>query len=403
MLVLINLSIFSQYAEIRAKQENLKSWEQSKDYGVFYPVNVGYDVEDIQHGSPKTTAAEAIELYPVLNRMGAVFIEALMYDEMSLILNKDREGIRSVKVNPNYLREFPVYFAHNQPVQVTEDTSDWILLVPEKYSNRENEIMSYFHKERADAYEYEEHFFRRAVPDSVKNQQIKIIWLADDQKIFSFNPKVFPAENNMIIDPIIQVVTEENSICADRANIMTGGGGTDPLKVRLINRDTALTLRTLEPELKRLKLDDNLKHLITVEQFVLQQIYDLQKWMNHLLLISLGLIAGLLILVVQNLTIFFNKYQRKFIVRRLFGIGFFRTYKEYILLFSVTWAFQLLISFFVNRAGAYIHFIGKLNEVADIKLFAVAAGLILFELAASVMVLVIIEQKNKVKVLKGGI
>ena len=164
-----------------------------------------------------------------------------------------------------------------------------------------------------------------------------------------------------------------------------------------------VVLRTLEPELKRLKLDDNLKHLITVEQFVLQQIYDLQKWMNHLLLISLGLIAGLLILVVQNLTIFFNKYQRKFIVRRLFGIGFFRTYKEYILLFSVTWAFQLLISFFVNRAGAYIHFIGKLNEVADIKLFAVAAGLILFELAASVMVLVIIEQKNKVKVLKGGI
>ena len=73
------------------------------------------------------------------------------------------------------------------------------------------------------------------------------------------------------------------------------------------------------------------------------------------------------------------------------------------MLFSVTWAFQLLISFFVNRAGAYIPFIGKLNEVADIKLFAVAAGLILFELAASVMVLVIIEQKNKVKVLKGGI
>jgi len=171
LLVLISLSIFSQYAEIRAKQENLKSWEQSKDYGVFYPVNVGYDVEDIQHGSPKTTAAEAIELYPVLNRMGAVFIEAHMYDEMSLIFNKDWEGIRSVKVNPNYLREFPVYFAHNQPVQVTEDTSDWILLVPEKYSNRENEIMSYFHKERADAYEFEEHFFRRAVPDSVKNQQ----------------------------------------------------------------------------------------------------------------------------------------------------------------------------------------------------------------------------------------
>jgi len=409
LVVLIGLSLWNQYTDIRAKQENLKSWEQSKDYGVFYPVNVGYDLEDIQHGSPKATAAEAIELYPVLNRMGALFIEARMYEERALILNKDWEGIRSIKVNPNYLRKFPVYDIHNNPVQVSEDTSDWILLAPEKYRHREKEIMSFFQKARTGAmgyegaYEWEERFFKRVVPDSVKNQQIKIIWLANDQKIFSFNPKVFPAENSMIIDPIIQVVTEKNSICADRADMITGGGGADPLKVRLINRDTALTLSTLEPELKRLKLDDNLKHLITVDQFVLQEIYNLQKWMNYLLLISLGLIAGLLILVVQNLTIFFNKYQRKFIVRRLFGTDFFKTYKEYILLFSVTWAFQLLICFIMNRAGANIPFIGKPNEAADTKLFAVAAGLILFELAASVMALVIIEQKNKVKVLKGGI
>ncbi|QSZ27661.1 DUF1430 domain-containing protein [Aceticella autotrophica] len=392
LAVMVGLSIFSQYAEIRTKQENLKNWEQSKDYGIFYPVNIGNDIEDVQQGSRKETAIEAVELYPVLNKMGAVLIDALSYEERALLMNKGTDNIRSIKVNPNYLQRFPVYDLHNQPVHISEDTCDWILLVPEKYYNRENEIMNYFHKDRIDAYDAEEHCFGRLVPDSVKNQHIKIIWLTNNQKIFSFNPKVFPAENNMIIDPIIQVITEKNSICADRVNLINGHGGSDPLKVKLINRDTALTLRMLESELKRLKLDDNLQQLITVDQYVLQQIYDLQKWMNHLLLIIMGLIVGLLILMVQNLTIFFNKYQQKFIVRRLFGTGFFRTYKEYILLFTLTWIFQLLICLIVKPNGA-----------DDIKLLALAAGIILIEVAASVIALLVIEQKNKVKILKGGI
>jgi putative ABC transport system permease protein len=415
LLLFIGLSIWSQYAKIHTKQENLKSWEHSKDYGVIYPVEVGDDLEDVQHGSVKMTESEAIGLYPVLNRMGAVFIDAMMYEEPSLILNKDYHRIRSIKVNPNYLREFPVYDANNKPVQISEDTRDWILLVPEKYRNRENEIMSFFHKERADTYEAEERAFKRAVPDSVKNQQVRIIWLANDQKIFSFNPEVFPTENNVIIDPIIQVVTEKNSLVLDKANIFSGGGATDPLKIRLINRDTALTLKTLEPELKRLKLDDNLKHLVTVDQYVLQQIYNLQKQVNQLLFISLGLMAGLLLLVVQNLTIFFNKHQRKFIVRRLFGTGFFRTYKEYILLFAVTWGFQLFFCFIVNLGliSRFLQMAASVSTVAtasnssvgtpDTKLLAAAVVLIVIEFVASVIALGIIERKNKVKVLKGGI
>ncbi|WP_041917270.1 hypothetical protein [Desulfitobacterium dehalogenans] len=34
------------------------------------------------------------------------------------ILEKNWDGIRSIKVNPNYLREFLVYDAQNNPVQI---------------------------------------------------------------------------------------------------------------------------------------------------------------------------------------------------------------------------------------------------------------------------------------------
>jgi putative ABC transport system permease protein len=307
LLILIVLTIWGQYAELSVRRENLKNWEHSKDYGVFYPLTIGYDgVEEANIGLPAVMSAIDSELYPVLNRMGAVLINATLYEEEQLLADKDWAGIRSIKVNNNYLREFPVYDTHNNPVQVSEDTSDWVLLVPEKYRHREREILSFFKKSRVGFMNVEKDAYQKAVPDRVKKQQVRIIWLANDQKIFSFNPEVFPAENNDIIDPIIQVITDNNSLSADRSSIL-GGGATDPLKMRLIDRDTALTYKKLNPDLQRLKLDDNLKNLITVDQFIFQAIYDLQKGINQLWLISLGLLTGLLLLVVQNLIIFFQK------------------------------------------------------------------------------------------------
>lgn len=389
LLSFVCISIYSKYINICNTQENLKNWEHSKDYAIFYPVKVGYDQEDLENNLPIFTSSVDGELYPVLNKMGSILIDTRNYEEIALLLNKDYKGIESITVNNNYLQRFPVYDIHNNPVQISEDTNNWILMVPEKYHDSEKNILSFFEKDRASSIDYEKEFLHEEVSYNVKNQQIEIIWLANNQKIFSFNPEVSKSEHNIIMDPIIQVVTEKNSLITDKSSIL-GGGCTDPLKIKLINRDTSLTYKTLEPELKRLKLDDNLKHLITVNQFILQELYDLQKQINEFLLIGLGLISGLLILITQNMIIFFNKNQRKFIVRRLFGIGFFRTYKEYSLLFSMTWIFQLSICCIVNRS-------------IDSKLLLFGGFIMLIELAVSVIALIIIEQRNKVKILKGGI
>ncbi|SHH31860.1 DUF1430 domain-containing protein [Tepidibacter thalassicus] len=389
LLTFVSFSIYSKYIDICNTQQNLKNWEHSKDYAVFYPVKIGYDQKDLENNLPIYTSSVDGELYPILNKMGSILINTRNYEETALLLNRDYKGIESITVNNNYLKEFPVYDIHNNPVQVSEDTNNWILLVPEKYRDREKDILSFFEKDRASSIDYEKEFLHKEIPYNIKNQHIEIVWLKNDQKIFSFNPEVFKAEHNIIMDPIIQVVTEKNSLITDRSSIL-GGGCTDPLKIKLINRDTSLTYKILEPELKRLKLDDNLKHLITVNQFILQELYDIQKQINEFLLIGLGLILGLLILIIQNTIVFFNKNQRKFIVHRLFGIGFFRTYKEYSLLFFITWIFQLFICCIVNRA-------------IDVKLILFGGVIMLIELAVSVISLIIIEQRNKVEILKGGI
>ncbi|WP_179030791.1 DUF1430 domain-containing protein [Paenibacillus kribbensis] len=388
LLILIGLSTWSDYTSINDKKNDLKNWEHSKDYGVLYPVNSGYDGDMIFGRDSLFESTSHEELYFLLNKMGGILINSLSYEESDLILNRNWKGIRSIKVNSNYLREFPVIDIHNKPVHVSEDMSNWLLLVPEKYSTKEKEILSFFQGARKSNMINDQEFYKKVIPGSIKKQKIEIKWLKDNQSIFSFNPEVFPSENNMIIDPVIEVVTEKNSLMTDRDAVLGQGPG-DPMKIKLINRDLILTYKLLEPQLKKLKLDDNLKHLITIDQYILQQIYQKQNLIRENLLVISGLGMGLMLLVVQNLIIFFNNNQQKFIVRRLFGMGFFRTYKEYVLLFSAIWFIQAILSCIANRE-------------AEAKLFVIMVMLLIVEIIASIIALAIIEKKSKVKVLKGG-
>ncbi|GLI04798.1 hypothetical protein YDYSG_08280 [Paenibacillus tyrfis] len=388
LLVIMGHSIFVQYMEISKKQKNLSHWEQGKDYGIFYPLYTGHDQNNLPGGFPEQIAVMNSDLYPILNQRGSVLINARQYEEQALRLNKDYDGIRSVKVNNNYLQEFPVYDIRNNPVHVSEDTTNWVLLVPVKYQSRQSQIIDFFEKTKKSYVDAEQKVLHREVPDRMIQAPIQIVWLANDQKIFSFNPDVFPAENNMILNPIIEVVTEKNSLAIYRDSIL-GGGSTDPLKIKLTDRDTALTYKSLEPELRKLRLDDNLKQLVTVDQYMLEQLYSLEKQMNQLWLISLGMVSGLLFLISQNIIVFFHKNQQKIVVRRLFGTDFFRTYKEYVYLFVMTWLFQLLVCFMVKGT-------------VDSRMLAVSGIVVCIEIVASVIALLTVEKRNKVKVLKGG-
>ncbi|PFX55620.1 bacteriocin-associated protein [Bacillus wiedmannii] len=386
IFVLLGTSILEQYITVKEKQVNLKNWEKNKDYGVFYPLSVGNDEE--QQGMHKTASSINGDLYPILNKMGAVLIDSKEYEEIELSRNKDYKGIWSVTLNNNYLREFPLYDIHNQRVQVSEDTENWILLVPEKYQNREKEILRFFEERRKPAIEYEEKRMHREVPNHLRNRKIDIIWIKNNQEIFSFNPDVYKSDNNKIRDEIIEVMTEKNSFVGER-DLILGGGANDPLKIKLIKRDAGLTYKTLEPELKRLGLDDNLRYLVTVDQYISKDIYNLQKTMKILLTVTSGLIVGILFLVTQNIIVYFNKNQQKIVVHRLFGVDFFRTYKGYMLQFVLMWIVQLSICFIVKKEF-------------DLKLLTVVAMLILIEFTASIIALITMERRNKKTVIKGG-
>lgn len=382
LIILSSQDSLSQYIRTNDAQKELQNWNAIKDYGVFSSLKTGYDEND------EFDYALHSDFYFLLNQKGALLANALMYEQGDLILNKDWKGIRSIKVNNNYLKRFPILNNNNEAIQISEQTSDWILLVPTKYQSRKQEILSFFYDLRKDYRENDESFYKQKLSSKIKNQKIKIIWTKNNQNVFSFNPEVFPSEHNTIFNPIIEVVTEKNSLYTDRDSVL-GGGPSDPLKIKLINRDPEQTYQDLLPQLKKLKLDDNLKHLVTIDQYMLQQIYDQQSAMRESLLTLAGLIIALIFLVVQNLILFFNKHQSKFVVRRLFGTGFWRTYLEYFWLFSIIGIVQLVIA-------------GVINRGVNSSLLGIMAIVLGIELIASIIALLIIEKKNKLKVIKGG-
>lgn len=69
----------------------------------------------------------------------------------------------------------------------------------------------------------------REVPNHLRNRKIDIIWIKNNQEIFSFNPDVYKSDNNKIRDEIIEVMTEKNSFVGER-DLILGGGAKDPLK-----------------------------------------------------------------------------------------------------------------------------------------------------------------------------
>ncbi|MBB4826387.1 bacteriocin-associated integral membrane protein [Sporosarcina luteola] len=384
--ILLISSLVDQISKIDYKKAQLTNWEQSAEYGVFYPFFVGLDNEDLNKNNGLTTYSAISELYTLLNKSGSLLINTKYYEQNALRL--PYEGIRFISVNPNYLKKFPVISEENKEVVVEEAIQHQILLVPSKYKDKEQVILEYFHKNQLDNIVYQKDSLQTEVPEQLASPDFRIIWTQDHQKIFSFNPEVFPNENNMIIDPIIKVVTEKNSLAVDK-HVILGGGATDPLKVRLINNDSLLTYNSLKNTLRELQLDDNLKYLVTINHIIFKQLNDLKQERLVTMLILVSIIICVIFILVQNTILMFNNQKKLFIVRGLFGVGFINTYRSILYTFLGTWLAQLIITIIFTTISSSIAFI--------------VLALLMIELFMIVLTIIVLENKNKISILKGGI
>lgn len=319
-----------------------------------------------------------------MNEKGAIYVDASQYEDIYISQYAQR-GWLSVKVNPNYLQAFSVYDENGKQVTVTEQQTNWVLLVPEMYKQQEDDMIEFFRQERMMYYSIDEGQYGCELRDEVKNQTIKIVWIKNNQSIFSFDTDVHTEQNNTIENAIIQVMTERNSAVSDRQCVL-GNGINDPLKVKLAG-DSRETYESLEAILMDLKLNDNLQYLVSVNERTSETLHYL--YANIRLCVEMGILLLFMYIAVsvQNITILFDKNRKLYIIKKIFGYNWIYIYHRILKNNFTMIAVTFFLYYLYDRNWKYIVIVG--------------GGVICIELLYIFISTEILERKKIVSVLKG--
>jgi bacteriocin-associated integral membrane protein len=393
VLILLSLESFSNFTDLHEQKKRylfqegqMNKWEEVDDYGIveaYLGHTTSYNMEEVEKDLSRSDQALDV-LYNTLNDKGALYIDATEYEEEFQKINPNFNGIFSITINPNYLKKYPLYDSRGEQILINEKTEDWVVLVPEQYKYEEDEIRDYYQDTR-------DYFLK-----TDKDQKLEIIWMEPGQNIFSMNPDVYPEKNNNILDAVIHVKTVKNDLFTYRGGIR-GGGLNDPLKVKLSDNSPEITFEEIKPELERLNLQSSI-NITSYQNFVSEKLKHMEKEIKSALFIMLGLTGVFLFLTVQNLIIYFDKHCKQFIVKRLFGIGFVRTYQSIFRWFFITSFLFIVISILLDIANVLTP--NSLIEGAFIEFLLIVGMLLAIEIVSTIIALFIIERRNKLQVIK---
>jgi hypothetical protein len=407
VVAVLVVMIWQQFDDLKRRQAASAGWEKLENYAVFHPRLIGNDRDEIESGGHGSKIVEARDLYPVLDKAGAIYIDAANY-----VPGVPQDPPRPmpkppIRVNTNYLKQYPLMSDTGVPVTVAEDERAWVVAVPEQFKSREADLKRFLRATRIGgagfdgAVQGQERMLREPVPEQFAHQEVRIIWTASGQKVFSFNTTVNQDDGNMIVDPVVEIMTPANSMTVDRLNSITGGKNP-ALKIRVDN-DTSATLRELGPLLKKLKLDDNLQYLVTPQEIMLAEFSEIRSGITWVAVVAAGALLVMLVLSVSMVVIGFDRQRRKITVRRLHGIGFARTYRELLTTLGSVWLVQAFL------AVGVVALLGVRSSVPGVEVdtatqvLKVLAVLVVSLLVEALLVIVtagVIEGRSAVKRLK---
>ncbi|TPE69211.1 DUF1430 domain-containing protein [Halalkalibacterium halodurans] len=382
IILIIAVNLLQNLTQINQKQNSLNNWSEFHNYGVFYPVKTGNDSSVIREGKYPLDIP-TYKLYSYLNqKFQAIYIDSDIYTEDSLEINAGNNIIRYITVNPNYLDKYPIFDTEGNKIDINEENEHAVFLVPEQYKKKEDFNLDYFTSVREDRYKLHRDFYNQT--DKAKSKKIDFIYMKSGQKIFSMNPDVMPNNNNNIVDPIIQVMTEGNALVPD---IHYTSSSNQTLFIKLINNDSELTYKQLLPKLQEYKLDDNFPYLVQSNEVILSEINDLNSEAKTIGYILLFMFLILIMLLFQNIYLQFERNKFEFFLKKTFGHTFVGKYKKVLLLLLLTNLLEFIGGMFLIDSSFFIIFIVK----------------VLIELGLVILLIIYFERKNTVQVLKEGV
>ncbi|MFD2043102.1 hypothetical protein ACFSTA_02135 [Ornithinibacillus salinisoli] len=386
-----NLNYKKDVERFQTVSEQQNEWrDASNEFGVLQAY-IGYssahNFEELENELAQGDQS-LYELYPYLNDIGSIVIDASQYEEENLFLNQNFSGIFSMIVNVNYLDRYSILDENGEQINIREDEGNWIILIPEQYKHEEEEIINYFEGTR-DFYIPEEY-----------EPEIKLIWIKEGQRSFTMNPNVYPQENNYVLDPVVQVKTTSNHLFLYRGGIR-GNGLSDPMKINLPNGNSSDAYNELLPVLEKHNLADSTK-ISSINDFITERIQTQHENIRINLYVIFGLILLYIMVSLQNVIIQFHSQSRRFVIQQLFGISFFRTYQSVFLKMILIYVAIILLTLIANDQRIFTSS-NLIPSAFSTSFLFVAIIILIIDIVTLTLSLIIIEKRSKVNVIKSVI
>lgn len=376
ILTLLLFSIIGQgmrnYDRIRnVFEENYTKWADTKGYYII-PWAIGdYDIIELEN--------EEVPLYHTINKEGAIMADFYLYSpgqrKMRISETKYDYERDQVTVNPNYLKKNTVYDIDNKPINISEQETDFILLVPDKYKKDEISIIDYFKKVKK---QYGENSI-------VATQDIKIIYTKSDQKLFSYERDIYPNDGNYVADPIVRVVTDNNATYHEYGRIIGFTG--NPIKIKADSSSNPEEY--IKGKLREVNLDKYVDKISSVNEEMASEIKFVQGLIAFIFGGLIILTLAMLVIIVQNVACYFEDYKKHIAIRQLHGFKTIHKYFEYFLLLIPSWIIIIGINAYIGGASIKV-------QSALIILF------IFIELLITILVMGFVNKRKIVSVIKGS-
>lgn len=387
LIVIISIKTINNFKLISSVNKNSYSqWEKTKNYAVL-PNFITTDNKMTSFSQEEIKKERSLYLY--FNKKGAILadFDSCVPDNRKANAakhNNDYE-LDDITINPNYLKSHTIYDIEGNVVDISEDTVDSVLLVPDKYHDYEKEIRDYYNDVKYEPCDNEKCTHKTVNGDiNLADQKQKIIWIKSNQKFFSYLLAVNPLQGNCVVDPIARVLTESNGKLNRYYTII--GFHNSPFKIKVDN-----PLNPKEFILPKLKEYYNME----LYNFPIEIVYDrveteISNLKDQLKIINLAfliLIIMISIITYQNLSLYFEQNKIKLIIQKLHGYKMKDKYKSYFYSTLICWMCILIISNLVCR---------------DFKVIFIVLSLMIIELILTLIMIYKLEKKNILRFTKGG-
>lgn len=309
-------------------------------------------------------------IYKQFNQNGSILADFSNYSPLYKEdqFNAEFPQYYDVMVNPNYLRSFEIVDVSGHVIDISEEEKDYIILVPLKYQNVEEEIMEYY---------------KDICEDETDNETVRIIWIPNGQKFFSCALDVGIDDDNSIIDPVVVVLTENNGYIGEYTRV-AGYTGV-PFKIKVSNIADAQS-----------EISNVMSRYFDSEKtwFYVTSVYDAVKTQvqmanDKLFFYSVLIIVLVIIIiaaVIQGIITFVRQYRRVLAIKKLLGYRMIDMYQGYFM--------GVVVCYIISEAVAFI-----INKNRNVVIYGVM--MFIFEFVCSLVYIKIKDRKNIVQITKG--